>query len=134
MLRYCLFILIISLITGVPAFSEEAEETEKTEENFIENFVYDRKDRRDPFFPLIRKDGRSSPDGLMGIERLDDITLEGIVWDPHGDSVAIVNGEILKENQQVYNVKVIKIESKRISIMINENEFTINLIEEEGGK
>ena len=62
---------------------------------------------------------------------MDDIILEGIVWDEGGASLAILNGIILKENESAGNVKITKIEPKRVTLTINENEFLIDLIEEE---
>lgn len=91
-----------------------------------EKFVYDSKRMRDPFVPLITDTAKISV-GLINVETIEDINLEGLIWDPEGNSLVILNGVVLKENQQVYNVRVTKIEPKRVSIVINESEFIIDL-------
>ena len=95
------------------------------------DFVYNDGGKRDPFMALISPEGTVGT-GTAGVESIDDITLEGIVWDPSGGSFAIVNGEILKENEQVNNVKITDISPNAIVILINNNVYTINLVQEEG--
>lgn len=99
--------------------------------NEVEEFVYDDQGKRDPFRPLITHEGTFG-DGAEGVESIDDIRLEGIVWDPAGGSFAIINGEIMKENEQVNNIRVTKISPNAIIISIDNKEYTINLVEEEG--
>jgi len=102
-----------------------------TEGDFSEEeFVYNDNEKRDPFVPLITDSVRFGA-GLVGIGSIDDITLEGIVWDPVGESLVILNGMILKEYEQVNNIKIVSIESKKITISIDKNVFTINLIKDE---
>ena len=110
--------------------SEAAPET-VTEGDFSkEEFVYNDNEKRDPFVPLITDSVRFGA-GLVGIGSIDDITLEGIVWDPVGESLVILNGMILKEHEEVNNIRIVSIESKKITIAIDKNVFTINLIKDE---
>ena len=95
-----------------------------------EAFVYNANGRRDPFMPLITENIKFGS-GLVGVQTADDLNLEGIVWDPEGGSVAILNGMILKEYEQINNVKITKIEPTKITLTINNAEYTIKLIKEE---
>lgn len=75
--------------------------------------------KRDPFVPLVT--GEKSPvRGLYGIESVDDITIEGIVMDPAKGSVAVLNGEIVQENEVRDNLKVLKIQPDGVLFEINE--------------
>ncbi len=74
-----------------------------------ETFEYDAKGKRDPFVPLVSGQGVYVSDAY-GITNIKDIRLEGIVWDGTKGSIAIVNGEIIREGQEIGSVKVIKIE------------------------
>lgn len=77
--------------------------------------------KRDPFVPLVT--GEKAPvRGLYGVETLDDLNLEGIVYDPAKGSVAIVNGEIVHEGEVRENLKVIKIQPNGVLFEINETQ------------
>jgi len=89
---------------------------EVSSEGAEEPFVYE-KASRDPFWPLVTEDGRLIQ-GFSGVS-LEDIYLEGIVWDPDGGSVAMVNGMILKEGDQIGDFKILKIENDRIQLDAN---------------
>lgn len=92
-----------------------------------EYFVYDSKGNRDPFVPLVTKEGI-----YVGRWQTKDIretiVLEGIVWDPQGESLAIVNGTIVKEGDNFLNFKIIEIEKGGIKLLKGDVELTINLI------
>jgi len=96
-----------------------------------EDFVYDRHGKRDPFIPLITDKPTGGIIGLMGVEGIDDIILEGIVWEEDGSSLAILNGTILKEGEEVGNLKLSEIKPTKITLIINKEEHIIELIKEE---
>lgn len=98
-----------------------------------EEFVYDSKGRRDPFAPLITQSARVST-GLENVQTVEDIILEGIVWDAHGDSIAILNGVIVSEGQQVGNVKILDINEREITFLIYDVEYRIATKGEESGE
>ena len=52
-------------------------------------FVYDAKGRRDPFIPLVRNGQLINVTGQFGT--LDQPVLRGILWDPSGRSIALIN-------------------------------------------
>lgn len=94
-----------------------------------EQFKYDSKDRRDPFVPLVTKEGRITA-SLITVYSLKDIVLEGIVWDSKGGSIAIINQDILRENDYVGDYQIDRIESDRVVLKKGDKEFVINLRKE----
>jgi len=71
--------------------------------------LYDAHGRRDPFVPLITQTSRQAASGLIGVESLDEISIEGIVYDPKNGSVIIANDSVMKEGEEQGAVKVLKI-------------------------
>jgi len=73
-------------------------------------FTYDDHNKRDPFIPLVTKDGKIMPGAKTDSEiETEQIVLEGIIWDPQGNSVAIMNGKLVKEQERVFDFQVLKI-------------------------
>jgi hypothetical protein len=81
--------------------------------------------------PLVTGEIRTSL-GLQAVEGIDDIRFEGIVFDPSGKSIVVLNDEILKEGDKMYNVEVLKIGKNSVTIKIHERQHTIRLVEEGG--
>jgi hypothetical protein len=95
-----------------------------------EQFVYDSKNKRDPFIPLVTPEGRllklDEEEAAMG-----SLSLEGIIYDKNGLSYAVVNGEVIKVGDSINNYQVLKIEKNRV-IFIKEGQPTeVRLKEEE---
>ncbi len=93
-------------------------------------FSYYSKGTRDPFLPLITGDVRTSM-GLRTVETIEDVKFEGIIFDPAGGSLVMLNGEVLRENQRVYNVRIIEIQPEAVTLSVYDQEHTI-YIEEDG--
>ena len=91
-----------------------------------EEGLYNAHGKRDPFVPLVTLTSHQAS-GLMGIENLEDIVIEGIVCDPKNGSVLIANGTVLKEGEEQGNIKVVKVESNGAVISINQNEGFVPL-------
>lgn len=85
-----------------------------------EEFIYNAKQKRDPFVPLVGEGGTYASDAY-GVNSIEDIRLEGIVWEEGKASLAVVNGEIFREDEQIGVVKVLKIEKDAV-IFDNEGE------------
>jgi len=98
-----------------------------------EEYKYFSKGKRDPFVPLATGEIKTSM-GLQAVETIDDVKFEGIIFDPNGKSMVVLNDEVLKEGDKLYNVEIIKIDNKAVTIKVNERVHTINLVEEGGGK
>ena len=77
--------------------------------------------KRDPFAPLVTEE-REAVRGLFGIETMDDLRVDGIMFDAVNGSVAIVNGEIVHEGEVYENLKVIKIQPNGVLFELNETQ------------
>ncbi|MCM8795180.1 MAG: hypothetical protein NC928_00595 [Candidatus Omnitrophica bacterium] len=92
-------------------------------------FIYDPKGKRDPFIPLVTPDGRllklEQEEGAKGL------LLEGVIYDEHGVSYALVNGEVVKVGDKVDDYQVLKIENNKV-IFIKEAELTEVELKKEG--
>jgi len=94
-----------------------------------EEFVYDAKGRRNPFIPLVTSDGR-----LVKLDREEaksDLLLEGIIYDKHGRSYALVNGSVVAVSDFVGEYQVLKIEQNKV-IFIKNGETTEIALKKEG--
>lgn len=84
--------------------------------------------RRDPFIPLV------SPSGyLLEVERDEDsaLSLEGIMYDPKGDSMAIINGELVRVGEAVGGAVLTRIEPTRVVVIKDNQTLEIELRREE---
>ena len=69
----------------------------------------------------------SDAEGINGIK---DISLEGIVWDEISGSAAIVNGEIMKEGQEIGSVKLLKIQKDGVIFEVEGEAVKVDLTDE----
>ncbi|MBU4343065.1 MAG: general secretion pathway protein GspB [Candidatus Omnitrophica bacterium] len=89
-------------------------------------YEYDSKGNRDPFVPLISESGAYVSDAYA-ITGIKDVRLEGIVWDAARGSVAIINGEIVEEGQEIGSVKVIEIKDDSVIFDVGGEEVKVEL-------
>lgn len=81
--------------------------------------AYDPKGKRDPLIPLIDSEGhRIYPPGFdeevpTGVRGL---TLQGIVFDPRADSYAILNGRLVRKNDEIEGMQVVDIGPRAVTI------------------
>ncbi len=94
-----------------------------------EQFIYDAKNKRDPFIPLVTADGRLLK--LEQEERVSGLLLEGIIYDKNGLSYAIVNGEVIKVGDKVGDYQVFKIEKNKVIFLKEGQPLEIELKKEE---
>ncbi|MFH1853857.1 MAG: general secretion pathway protein GspB [Candidatus Omnitrophota bacterium] len=111
-MKKILMIPVVLLITGL-ALAEE-------------DYIYDAKGKRDPFVPLVSGGGVYISDAY-GIGGIKDIRLEGIVWDEARGSIAIINGEIVKEGQKIGAVEILRIEKDAVVFIIDGEEIRLEL-------
>ena len=83
-----------------------------------EDIVYDAHGKRDPFVALVTLTSKVSS-GLMGIDSIDEIAVEGVVYDPKNGSVVVINGSVLKEGEETSGVKVVKIKPDGVLLSLN---------------
>ncbi len=107
-----LFVLVISV-----SFSEAV-------------FKYDAKYKRDPFTPLIDKEGNLLPEYRPAATAVT-LNLEGIVWSEEGDSYAIISGAVLRVGETIGDYTVKKIERSKVILGRAGEDSIINLRGEE---
>jgi len=94
-----------------------------------DEFKYDAKGKRDPFIALVTPDGR-----LLKLEREETpsggLLLEGIIYDEHGLSYAIVNGEVVNIGDKVSDYQVLKIEKNKVIFIKGGQTLEVELREE----
>ena len=93
------------------------------------SFLYVAGENRDPFKPLITKDGKISF-GYGDVKSIQDLKLEGIVFDPAGESVAIINDSVLKVNGMIGTIKVVDIKYNEVVLLFQEKEHIMRLVKE----
>jgi hypothetical protein len=82
---------------------------------FPSKFKYDAQGKRNPFSPLLTADGR-----LLKVDDKKEnqsIILEGIIYDPHGISYAMVSGDVLRIGDTFQGFQILKIEENRIILI-----------------
>lgn len=114
----CFFLILGSFMTLNSAIGEEAALP-----------TYDSKGYRDPFVPLI-KDGRtigkSEPVAVQIKTRLVPV-LYGILWDPSGDSVALVNDGEYQLGDTVGDYQVSEIRKDAVILRSGSEEVVLTI-------
>ena len=94
-----------------------------------DNFQYDARGKRNPFIPLVSADGR-----LLRLDKEEvqgDLTVEGIIFDKHGGSFAIVNGTVVGVSDKISDYQVLKIFDDKV-IFIKDGRISEVEIKKEG--
>ncbi len=96
------------LLVALAVAGGVAEAAEEIPEEWMPPFRYDSKGQRDPFIPLVR-DGR-----LVGVDTGRRVSaakpvLYGVLWDPGGRSIALINDGEVQVGDQIAGYQVIEI-------------------------
>jgi|GEM_PF-753023 len=91
-------------------------------------FKYETGANRDPFIPLVTKDGKLTIT-YGTLNSINDVILEGILYDPSGESVVIMNDLVLKEGGRAGGIEVKKIEEDRVILFFEGKDYTFKLKE-----
>ncbi len=97
-----------------------------------DGFKYDPKGKRDPFIPLVGQE-KSMGAGLETVVSPDDLKLEGIATGAGGKQVAIINGQMVRENDKFGALLIKKISRKSVELSIEDSPHTLTLQEPEKG-
>jgi len=89
-----------------------------------ENKLYTSQGKRDPFVPLITPAGY-----LVNLEQDKNASLhlEGIMYDPKGDSIAIINGELVRAGESIGDSVCASIEPTKVTVIQNNQKIEIEL-------
>lgn len=92
-------------------------------------FIYNDHGKRDPFWKLVTPGG-----SIMNFEAdllISDLTLEGIILDPSGRNLAIINGNVVKQKDKLGAFVISKIEKDRVILLKGQENFILELKREE---
>ena len=82
--------------------------------------AYESKGKRDPFVPLLLPTGeRVNPppdEEGAGPPGLSSVVLQGLVYDPSGESYVILGGRLLREKEEWEGIRILKIEANAVTI------------------
>ena len=100
--------------------------------------AYDAKHRRDPFAPLVR-DGRLAGISLEAASSTTSasssaVTLAGILWDPAGRSVALINGTEVKVGDLVGAYRVVEIQPNAVVLDHEGQQRIVQMVFDGSGK
>ena len=101
-----------------------------------ERFVYNNKNKRDPFYPILSTTGEFLPNPELPRIDVKVFVLEGILWDEKGDSIAVINGTLLHKREKIADYEVIDIQENSVSLF-REGErmlLTLPIEQQEEGK
>ena len=91
-----------------------------------DEFVYDAKNKRNPFIPLVTAEGR-----LLKLDKQETssnaLTIEGIIYDKFGRSFAIVNSDVFGIGDFVGDYQVLKILDNKVIFIKNGEPLEIEL-------
>jgi hypothetical protein len=100
-------------LAALPAYAQDA------------GGLYDDHGKRDPFAPLV------TPSGAIVSYESDltvaDMNLEGILMDPKGKSLAIINGKILRPADQIGPWRVDVITGEHVELIKDDQRVTLKL-------
>lgn len=88
-------------------------------------FAYDDHGRRDPLWPLVTSAGV-----IMNYETdflITDLSLEGVVVGSGEGDLAIINGRIVKTNDQIGQFTVLQIERDKVILLKDQQKFELRL-------
>ena len=89
-------------------------------------FKYEPGVNRDPFIPLVTKDGKLTV-AYGTLNSINDVILEGILYDAAGKSVVIMNDMVLKEGAKIGSIEVKKIEKNYVILSSAGKDHTFKL-------
>lgn len=69
-------------------------------------FYYQKKERKDPFVPLLGKGADYLGTDVLS---LGDLILEGVIFDPTKGSLAVVNGRVMRVGEKIGEFKLLRI-------------------------
>jgi len=93
------------------------------------DFTYDSKGKRNPFIPLVTPDGR-----LLKLEQeqgVNDLAIQGIIYDKNGISYAIVNANVVGVGDSVGDYRVLKVLPNKVVFIKDGQAVESELIKEE---
>lgn len=125
----CVYV-IYSRMSGISTNTRGSARNSIGEQALEAEFIYDAREKRNPFLPLVSPDGRIL-EPQVSKKRDGEIYLEGIIYDAGGSSYAVINGEVVRAGESSGTYQLIRIEPQKIIILREGKEMEIELKREE---
>lgn len=122
--------LFKAIFFAIILFIQDAHAQGKLKAKLLQGFSYDAKDKRDPFNALVTIDGRILEPPVHK-EKSGEIQLEGIIYDAHGESCAVINTEVFKAGDTIGEYTIVRIEPQKVIFLKSGNEIEIELKKED---
>ncbi|HOE69339.1 MAG TPA: hypothetical protein PLH16_06785 [Candidatus Omnitrophota bacterium] len=106
-----LMLCVVLLMMAMPVFADE--------------ITYDGGGRRDPFIPVEGGSGVKKAGSDSGM------ALEGIIYDPSGQSLAIMAGDPYRVGDSIGGTKIVQIRKDHVMVEVNGEQKTLWIREEE---
>jgi len=122
--RYTILFLSALMLLGVfvqPVLAQE--------ELGKKHFIYDDKGKRDPFWNLVSPSGtiiNYETDYMVG-----DLLLEGIMSGQADQSLAIINGRVVKKGDKIGNFEILEVGDNKVILKKDTQKFELRLKKEE---
>lgn len=116
--------LFILFLSSFIVFSASAQERAKSAVP-----TYEKGNKKNPFIPIITNDGQ-----LLNIEDENkevNFVLGGIIYDKDGNSMAIINGQILGKNDTILDAKIVEVRKDGVVYVKDGEIFVLNAKKEE---
>jgi hypothetical protein len=85
-----------------------------------EKKLYVSQNLRDPFVQLLVSGPKQAVSGLLGVESLEDVRVEGIMKDADpSKSMAVLNGTMVRQGEESGSVKVLEIRPDGVQVSVN---------------
>ena len=136
--KYFLIIGFFVIVCGIPAVHAQEKaapnSTQKVNARSREEkgrvFVYDAKDRRDPFVALVSHDGRIL-EPPQPKQKAGGLEIEGIVYDAKGASYVVINSEIYKAGDTYGEYRILRIKPGKVVFLKSGQELEVEFKKEE---
>lgn len=97
-------------------------------------FNYDSKGKRDPFTPLVNREGLLFEPAVKKenpYQAETELYLEGIAYEPQGGSCAVINSEIVKSGDKIGDYQVLEVQRQKVVLVRGEEVLNLELRKED---
>lgn len=99
---------------------------------FAGDYVYDSKNKRNPFIPLLSADGRFLQlDQEQQQQKEAVLKIEGIIFDKYGVSYAVINGQPVRVGDAVEDYQVLRIDKDKVTLVKGGQPYILELKKED---
>jgi len=130
-LFFC-WIFIYSVVISVSVAAKDVAKENVEKKLSLKDFPeYNDEGKSDPFVPLVTKEGILTH---ISNEKKDaNFYLQGIFYDDKGESMALINEQVVRKNDMIGECKIVDIKKESVVYTKNGELFMLNLFGEEGG-